>query len=728
MKTPASTAVVEKVSGFLADRFSRRGFFARTALVGSAVAVNPVTYALRPTTAYAAVCNCNGSACECGSLCCDGYTEFCCTLFGDNRCPPGTLLGGWWKADGTAFCNGPRYYMDCNAPCNGCGCGANGICSGACSGTGCGCAQGSCANRKAGCTQFRYGQCNQNVPCLGPIVCRVVTCVPPWSLDPSCTTTVRVDQNTASHDRACLHKVVGSLDSVTEAEGGIRVRGWALDFDTQGPVTVQAFVDGAYVAAAVADRSRPDVGAAYRGWGDNHGFEFTVPITPGGVRQLCLYALNAGAGSGSAPLGCRSVKLTNPFGSLDEVSTGPGTVTVRGWVIDPDTTGPIKVRVYADGTYKGEFTANRSRPDVGRIYPAYGNAHGFEATVPVSGGRRQICVYGINVGDGSTNTTIGCRTVEVGAPFGSVDSVVAVPAGVRVTGWVIDPDTVGPVKIHIYVDGAFRGEFTADRPRPDVGAAHPAYGPNHGFVENVLTAPGVRRIDVYAINVGGGSNPLVASRSVNVLSGNPFGSFDRVIPGPGTARIQGWVIDPDSLGPTKLHVYVDGRFRAELSADEPRPDVAAQYPGHGTARGFDDVIAVAAGLHQIDVYGINTGAGTANPLIGRRSVQIGGDPFGSLDGAVGGAGSITVRGWAIDPDTAAPITVHVHLDGVPVASATADRPRSDVGAAYPAYGPDHGFELTVPAAPGSRRVLVYGINTLTGAANPLLGARTVTVS
>ena len=80
-----------------------------------------------------------------------------------NQCPPGSLLGGWWKVDGSGFCNGPRYYMDCNAPCGGCGCGGSGVCSGGCSGTGCGCALGDCNNRKAGCIGFRYGQCNQQV-------------------------------------------------------------------------------------------------------------------------------------------------------------------------------------------------------------------------------------------------------------------------------------------------------------------------------------------------------------------------------------------------------------------------------------------------------------------------------------------------------------------------------------------------------------------------------------
>ncbi len=62
-----SAQLADKVSGALGSRFSRRGFFARSAVVGSAIAANPLTYALTPTDAYAAVCSCSGSNCDCGS-------------------------------------------------------------------------------------------------------------------------------------------------------------------------------------------------------------------------------------------------------------------------------------------------------------------------------------------------------------------------------------------------------------------------------------------------------------------------------------------------------------------------------------------------------------------------------------------------------------------------------------------------------------------------------------
>ena len=182
---------------------SRRSFLQKTAIVGSAVAVVPKDFLLRPTSAYAALCNCSGSSCACGSLCCDGYTEFCCTMTGVNMCPTGTIPAGWWKADGSRYCNGPRYYIDCNATCR---CGGGRFCPDGCSNApwGCGCAKGDCNNRKAGCTQFRYGQCNQQVGTVGRIACRVVSCDPAVLAMSNCAPTLAVDNSTANHNRPCL--------------------------------------------------------------------------------------------------------------------------------------------------------------------------------------------------------------------------------------------------------------------------------------------------------------------------------------------------------------------------------------------------------------------------------------------------------------------------------------------------------------------------------------------
>jgi hypothetical protein len=721
---------VDKLSSRMSPHISRRGFFARTAVVGSALAVAPVDYVIKPGTAYAAVCNYSGQNCDCGAMCGDGYTEFCCTIYGNNQCPPGTALGGWWKADGTGLCGGPRYYMDCNANCNGCGCGGNGVCSGSCARASCGCANGDCNNRHAGCTQFRYGQCNQGTACLGPIMCRVVTCIPPWQIDATCTTMTLIDQNTAFHDRPCLHRTIGSFDSATDGGGAVRVTGWALDFDTSASINVHVYVDGAFAGQYLANSSRPDIGNVYPGMGAAHGFDVLVPAGPGN-HSVDVYAINAGpAGPGAANplLGTRQVTIASPFGRLDLVSGGLKAIRVAGWVIDPDTAAPVDVHVYVDGVGIGAFTANGSRPDIGAAYPAAGPNHGFDVTFPTTTGTHTVTVYGINVGGGG-NTVLGTRVVEVNPnPIGNLELVSPQSGQVRAVGWAIDPDTTGPITVHAYVDGVLVQQALANQSRPDVGTAFPGFGPNHGFDLLLPAADGVHTVEVYGINVGGGSvNSLLGRRTVTVQHA-PFGNVEIVSPQVGQIRVAGWAVDPDSPASIDVHVYVDGVKAGEFTAALARGDIAAAFPTAGPNHGFDVTVPVATGgAHLVHVYAINVGFGTSNPLIGTRGVTTGGNPFGSLDEVTPTAGSLELRGWALDPDSSAPVDVHVYVDGAKVAQTSASLSRPDVAAAFGGAGPNHGYDLTVPVAAGNHTVHVYAINLGTGTANPLIGTRTVTV-
>lgn len=203
--------LVERMRRLATPDPTRRDLLERLALGATALSVAPMTYALRPVTATAAIVG--PDQCPRGSHCTDGYTDFCCALssWGRNLCPPGTVVAGWWKADGSGFCDidgpRPRYYLDCNHVCDpGCDCGPGGICDQGCTAADCGCLDDDCNNRQIDCVRFRYGQCNQDIPCVGPIRCRIVTCVPPWVWDPSCTTAVATDNGTRFHDRACLHE------------------------------------------------------------------------------------------------------------------------------------------------------------------------------------------------------------------------------------------------------------------------------------------------------------------------------------------------------------------------------------------------------------------------------------------------------------------------------------------------------------------------------------------
>ena len=513
-----SRTLAERAARALAPRMGRRGFLARTAMAGTALTAAPATYVLRPRSAYAAICNCNGSRCDCGSLCCDGYTEFCCTVTGMNRCPPGTLTGGWWKVDSSGYCGGgPRYYIDCNHQCGSCGCEGSGICSGSCSGARCSCARGSCGNRKWGCTGFRYGQCNQHVRCLGPIACRVVTCVPPWQRDPTCTTAVRVDNATRNHHRPCLTgSPFGSLDSVTAVAGGVRVRGWSIDPNTVVPTRVHIYIDGRGRDSIAADRPRTDVARVYTGAGTLHGFDHEVKNVAPGQRRVCVYAIDRGGEGGNTLLGCRTVTVSaNPFGRVDKMAIEYGMLRLRGWAIDPNTNDPIRIHVYANGKGIASLGADRNRPDIGARY-GRGSNHGFDAAIRIPPGVSNVTVFAINKGAGS-HTVIGQGRVSWnGSPVGHLDRVEAVGGGrVRIRGWAMDAETPNPIRVHLYGNGRGLQSVAADRERSDL--ARLGNGTAHGFDTTVTVGAGTHNICAYAINVGvAGGNVLLGCKQVTV--------------------------------------------------------------------------------------------------------------------------------------------------------------------------------------------------------------------
>jgi hypothetical protein len=112
-------------------------------------------------------------------------------------------------------------------------------------------------------------------------------------------------------------------------------------------------------------------------------------------------------------------------------------------------------------------------------------------------------------------------------------------------------------------------------------------------------------------------------------------------------------------------------------------------------------------------------------LLGCRQVNVpGGSPYGSLDAVVRGPNGVTVAGWVIDPDTSAPIPVHVYV-GSEGTAILADLQRPDVGAAFPLYGNAHGFGATVAAPQTPVKVCVSSIEAAGSGTNQLLGCRTV---
>lgn len=125
------------------------------------------------------------------------------------------------------------------------------------------------------------------------------------------------------------------------------------------------------------------------------------------------------------------------------------------------------------------------------------------------------------------------------------------------------------------------------------------------------------------------------------------------------------------------------------------------------------VVALLAFLVSIGIPSITAAAPASGP------------PLGNLERVAAVAGGIEIKGWALDPDTAASIYLWVTVDGVG-SHQIANDDRADIDAAFPGYGPRHGFRRTLTAAPGSHRVCVTAVNVGPGS-HTSLGCSTQTV-
>jgi hypothetical protein len=312
-----------------------------------------------------------------------------------------------------------------------------------------------------------------------------------------------------------------------------------------------------------------------------------------------------------------------------------------------------------------------------------------------------------------------------GTPRGNFErAVVDADGSVEISGWAVDPDTYDPIYLWVTVDGV--GEHVlANEPRDDVGAAYPGHGPDHGFFAWSFFPGGRHTFCVTASNVGPGAHKPLGCRTVDVPITSPLGNLESVQGAAGAVEVKGWALDFDTDRSIYVWLTVDGAGRHVL-ANKDRPDVEAVYPGYGAAHGFEARVAASPGSHRVCATATNVGDG-AHTALGCRSVTVpSASPFGNFEGGKAVAGGVEVRGWAVDPETEDPIFVWVTVDGAGRHLA-ASRERPDVGAAFPAYGPRHGFAGTIPASPGAHRICVTAANVGAGS-HTSLGCRQVTVT
>ena len=114
---------------------------------------------------------------------------------------------------------------------------------------------------------------------------------------------------------------IGCFDLLTADIGIVAVHGWAFDDDLPtAAVEIHVYIGVPSGSAGaecqslgVANISRPDVGAAYLGRGNNHGFSKIVPTNKKGTQTVYVYAINIDssgkAGGTNVLIGSKTVDI-----------------------------------------------------------------------------------------------------------------------------------------------------------------------------------------------------------------------------------------------------------------------------------------------------------------------------------------------------------------------------------------------------------------------------------
>lgn len=626
--TQARTGLAERLVTAVAERtgrLRRRSFLGGAALMGAALAVDPFGYLTRPASAYDAVCGADNT-------CAAGYTVFCCTINGgNNSCPPDSFIGGWWKADNSSFCGGnARYYIDCNAYRDG--------------RYTCHCNTTTCDQRRVACNQFRYGQCNTQIPWsnTGPVLCRVVSCTPPWvQYGGTCSSASATDNNTATHSAPCLtgQRPVGVVDQISSTGNTVHISGWCYDPDSPSTsLNVAIYQDGRGLMGIHANQPRPDVNSARHITG-NHGFSVSFTASSG-HHTYTVFAMNIGGGSGNPQIGGRTIIVNPgvpPIGHMDRCDPYAGGMVISGWAFDRDVPSTsIEVAIYQDNKPVLRLHTDQLRPDVNSAYHITGN-HGFTASFAAPPGAHNYKVYALNAAGGSGNPLIGNHSTVVPGtanaapaayrstmPAGKLESVAVSGNSVRLVGWAADPSRPAEqLPIVVVEDGAVLHRYATGIARPDLAddaRSGFAEAGRYGFDITIPAGTGLHSYSVHVLDPAYGMDEsLLGEQTVRVNQDGPIGRLDLLQRLGDTVRLTGWAYDPDR--PTAqlvVSVYRDGAPLAEYRTGLPCPQLAGTDGALGLP-GFEISIPDLAGPHSYTVYARGSGA-ARQVLLGGRTL------------------------------------------------------------------------------------------------------------
>ncbi len=208
----------------------------------------------------------------------------------------------------------------------------------------------------------------------------------------------------------------------------------------------------------------------------------------------------------------------NPEGHVDSIAAGAGTISLSGWAFDRDAiNSALEIHVYVSGNGYNAGVANVSRPDVNNAYGISGN-HGFATTINVNQvGTNKVTVYAINKGGGNNvviwEGNLNIQQAQVNNPDGKMDKISGGNGNIYLEGWAVDGDDLNSqLEIYMYVGNARYSVGRTDIYKP-LGLASGV----HGFAKTInVNQFGNQAVKVYAKNVGGGSDFLLWSGTLNI--------------------------------------------------------------------------------------------------------------------------------------------------------------------------------------------------------------------
>jgi hypothetical protein len=494
------------------------------------------------------------------------------------------------------------------------------------------------------------------------VLCRVVSCTPPWvQFGGTCSSSSATDNNTGSHTAPCAtnRAPVGYVDQVASTGNTVHIKGWTYDPDAPAnSLTVHVYQDGKFLRAFPANKPRPDVNTARHVTGQ-HGFDISFAAT-NGYHYYSIWAINIGPAGSNPRLGGKGITVNPgvaPYGYLDSAVAVGTSVVLTGWAFDRDVpTTSIGIAVYQDGKRLPDTRTAVNRPDVNAAYKITG-LHGFKITIPTTPGSHIYRIWALNAAGGTSNAFLGQRTVVVpakkaaieapagaGTPArlpGRLESVTAAGSSVRLVGWVADTEHADTK----HADGEHAGSVAAVSVLEDEHTLHwyPARSDpaafdrvtgRRAFDFTIPAGTGVHTYTAYALGDSAsdasalgnsadgevGETPPIGRHTVRVNQSGPLGRVDSVRRIGDTVRITGWAYDPDRpASRLAVTVFRDGDALSRHATGSDHPDLTGA--ARSARAGFDITLTDLPGDHTYTVYAAHPDSTAAPAMLGGRTVS-----------------------------------------------------------------------------------------------------------